>query len=74
MLFNTNNKGMLQVYNYGVDGDVFVKHFDAKGENLVARVIDAGDFIMLINLYEYVIENDIHNSFINPNGIRKEYL
>lgn len=70
MLFNTNNKGFLQVYNIGIDGPVFVKHF--MGEDLVARVIDPGDFVMLINLYEYVIENDIYNSFINPHGKRKE--
>ena len=28
--------------------------------------------VMLINLYRYVINNDIQNDFINPNGKNKE--
>ena len=72
MFFYTNNNGILNVNQYSADGPVFVRH--CRDEDFVARVINAGDFTMLINLYEYVIENDIHNSFINPNGIRKEYL
>ena len=72
MFFYTNNNGILDVHQYSADGPVFVRH--CRKEDFSKRVINAGDFIMLINLYEYVIENDIHNSFINPNGERKEYL
>lgn len=30
--------------------------------------IPEGDFVMLLNYYRYVIDNDIRCDFINPNG------
>ena len=34
--------------------------------------IPAGDMVMLLNLYQYIKDNDIQNDFINPNGKNKE--
>ena len=30
--------------------------------------IEAGDFVMLLNLYRYIKDNNIQNDFINPDG------
>lgn len=36
------------------------------------RTIPIGQFVMLLNLYAYIIDNDIQNDFINPYGKNKE--
>ena len=71
MLFNTNNHGFLDVEQTTTDAPVKVR---TGTNNTVERIeeISAGDFVMLINLYRYIKENDIQNDFINYHGKNKE--
>ena len=71
MLFHTNNHGFLNVEQITTDADVKVR---TGTNNIVEHIeeISAGDFVMLINLYRYIKENDIQNDFINPYGKNKE--
>lgn len=71
MLFHTNNHGFLNVEQATTDAPVKVR---TGTNNTVERIeeISAGDFVMLINLYRYIKENDIQNDFINYHGKNKE--
>ena len=71
MLFHTNNHGFLNVEQSTTDAPVKVR---TGTNNTVERIeeISAGDFVMLINLYRYIKDNDIQNDFINPHGKNKE--
>lgn len=71
MLFHTNNHGFLNVEQMTTDAPVKVR----TGTNHTVEHIEeisVGDFVMLINLYRYIKENDIQNDFINPYGKNKE--
>ena len=71
MLFHTNNHGFLDVEQIITDANVILR----TGTNhTVERIeeISAGDFVMLINWYKYIKDNDIQNDFINPYGKNKE--
>ena len=54
-----------------MDADVKVR---TGTNNIVEHIeeISAGDFVMLINWYKYIKDNDIKNDFINPHGKNKE--
>jgi len=53
------------------DGDTILNKWD--GHNMRFEIaIPAGDMVMLLNLYRYVKDNDIYDSFINPEGKNKE--
>ena len=71
MLFHTNNHGFLNVEQTTTDADVKVR---TGINNIVEHIeeISAGDFVMLINWYKYIKDNDIQNDFINPYGKNKE--
>ena len=71
MLFHTNNHGFLNVEQSTTDADVKVR---TGANNIVEHIeeISAGDFVMLINWYKYIKDNDIQNDFINPYGKNKE--
>ena len=71
MLFHTNNSSFLNVEQVETDMPVKVR---TGTNNTVERIeeILAGDFVMLINWYRYIKENDIQNDFINPHGKNKE--
>ena len=71
MLFHTNNHGFLNVEQATTDADVKVR---TGTNNIVEHIeeISAGDFVMLINWYKYIKDNDIQNDFINPYGKNKE--
>ena len=45
---------------------------DPRQEVERVRTIPIGQFVMLLNLYGYIIDNDIQNDFINPYGKNKE--
>ena len=65
--FNVNNKGILTVEQSSPDAAVTVATIrDGKAEN--NYTILNGDFVMLLNLYQYIKNNDIQNDFINPYG------
>lgn len=65
--FKVNNKGFLTVEQSSPDAAVTVTTIrDGKAEN--NYTISNGDFVMLLNLYKYIKDNDIQNDFINPYG------
>lgn len=71
MLFHTNNHGFLDVEQITTDANVTLR----TGTNHVVEHIEeisAGDFVMLINWYRYIKDNDVQNDFINPYGNTKE--
>ena len=69
--FNVNNKGVLTVEQSSPDTAVTVATIrDGKAEN--KYTISNGDFVMLLNLYQYIKNNDIQNDFINYHGKNHE--
>ena len=67
---NVNNGGTVFLTQVSADGDVIVNRYD--GEKMTyERAISAGDMVMLLNLYNYVKENNIYDDFINPSGAVK---
>lgn len=71
--FEVNNGGVLEFTQNEPNGDVRVHRLE-DGHKVYGNTIPAGDMVMLHNLYRYIVDNDIHNSFINPYGTKKEYL
>lgn len=70
--FKINNDQIIQIHQSEQYGEVHVDIGRFSGEYLRNCSIPAGDFVMLLNLYRYIKENDIQNDFINPNGKNKE--
>lgn len=75
--FDINNGRKLVFEQAEHDGNVIVKHIKADGEVDTESVyaphrINVGQFVMLYNLYKHIMNNDIQNDFINPNGKNKE--
>lgn len=67
MTFKVNNEGILTVKQSNPDAAVTVATIkDGKAEN--SYTISNGDFVMLLNLYQYIKNNDIQNDFINYHG------
>lgn len=70
--FKVNNKGILTVKQSSPDAAVTVAITrDGKTEN--NYTISNGDFVMLLNLYQYIKNNDIQNDFINYHGKNKNH-
>lgn len=69
--FDVNNGDKILLTQENNDGKVTVTRADKKGNIDYEYDISAGDFIMLLNLYRYVKDNDIRHDFINPNGNNK---
>lgn len=67
MKFNVNNKRIMEVTQAKNDGEVKIS---INGDELAT--ISTGDFVMLINLYQYIKNNDIQNDFINPYGKNRD--
>ena len=62
-----NNGQTLFLTQVSKDGDTILNRWD--GDKMeYERTIPAGEMVMLLNFYRYVKDNDIHNSFINPEG------
>jgi len=73
LTYSINNAGKLELVQRGHDGTVLI--MDSNRENQEERksdYISAGNMVMLINYYRYIIDNDIQNDFINPNGANYE--
>ncbi len=66
--FNINNNRKLTIAQSVHDGNVTL----TRGN--VMETITAEDFVMLLNLYSYIKDNDIQNDFINPHGKNTEAL
>lgn len=62
LTFDTNNCGILTVEQ---------KEHDSYVQVSTGEKISAGDFVMLLNYYRYVKNNDIQNDFINYWGKKK---
>ena len=65
--FDVNNNNTLAFEQEKHDGNVFVK-----SDKDIKDIITPGDFVMLLNLYSYIKNNDIQNDFINPHGKNTE--
>lgn len=66
-----NNGQTLFLTQVSKDGDTILNRWD--GDKMeYDRTIPAGDMVMILNLYRYVKDNDIYDSFINPKGNKKE--
>lgn len=67
-----NNGGILKVSQTQADKlrcGIGIESIDSD-ENIARRdLIDEGDFVMLINYYRYIKDNDIKDDFINRNGL-----
>lgn len=73
LTYNINNGGQLELVQRGHDGTVLI--MDSNRQDQKERksdYISAGDMVMLINYYRHIIDNDIQNDFINPNGANFE--
>lgn len=66
-----NNGQTLYLTQTSRDGDTILNKWDGHNMRFV-KAIPAGDMVMLLNLYRYVKDNDIYDSFINPEGKNKE--
>lgn len=72
LTFKVNNNGLLNLVQNDIDDTVHVNRYDKEDGYKNKFNIQAGDMVMLMNLYDYIKENDIQNDFINPNGKNKE--
>ena len=70
--FDINNGMALEFEQERHDGTVIVTKRTADGSIVERNIIPAGQFVMLNNLYRYIIENDYQNDFLNPFGKNKE--
>ena len=66
--FDISNARQLVLIQDAHDGPIHFYKEDAHGVIEETGKIRATDFVMLINLYNHIMENDIKNDFINPNG------
>ena len=68
MTIEINNKRKLFISQTYYNNSINVATYDDNNEFESEYSIPAGDFVMLLNLYRYLKDNDIRNDFINPNG------
>lgn len=66
-----NNGQTLFLTQVSKDGDTILNRWNGQTMRY-ERTIPAGDMVMLLNLYRYVKDNDIYDSFINPEGNNKD--
>lgn len=69
--FDVNNRQLITLSQEEHDGSVEVKVLsliNLKGDENDKYYISNGDFVMLLNYYKYIKDNDIQCDFINPNG------
>ena len=66
---NNNRRGYLTQAKH--DDKVVYTIFQGSKEDRI-HIIPVGEFVMLMNLYRYIKDNDIKNDFINPYGKNKE--
>ena len=69
--FNINNGGKVVLTQSKHDKNVIVKSIDNKDKVYDNYTINNGDYIMLLNYYKWIKDNDIQCDFINCNGKNK---
>ena len=70
-----NNNGKIRLSQTKADkvrNVIALEHIDDKGKIYRRDLISEGDFVMLMNYYCYVKDNDYKNVFINPDGLNEE--
>ena len=72
LTFDINNGLTLAFEQDTHDRLVKVHKYDGGGKLVDADSIPAGQFVMMWNMYKYIMENDIKNDFINPYGKNRE--
>ena len=65
--FDVNNCGKVTLEQKTHDKSVTVTHGNGN-----ITTFSPGDFIMLLNIYNYIKNNDIQSDFINPYGKNTE--
>ena len=74
--FATNNGGKLSFTQRRHDGKVLVIRETSTGSAASdldpIAFIDPAEFVMFYNYRKYLIENDYHHEFLNPNGTTPE--
>lgn len=63
-----NNGQKMQISHDEKSERVIIRTVDSKGELVSGQAIPDGDFVMLINLNAFYMQNDIKSAFINPHG------
>jgi transcriptional regulator with XRE-family HTH domain len=71
IVLDVNNGQTLFLSQVSKDGDTILDRWDGTKMEY-ERSIPAGDMVMLLNFYRYVKDNDIYDSFINPEGKNNE--
>ena len=69
-----NNKRKMRINQTEADkirNGIALENIDSNGEVYRRDLISEDDFVMLMNYYRYVIDNDIQDDFINSNGLTK---
>lgn len=66
--FNANNNQKIEISQFEHDDSVLVHTENSKGIQINEYEITNGDFVMLLNYYKFVKENNIQCDFINPYG------
>lgn len=67
MNFKVNNGMILDIKQDTADSEVIISH--QNGTNTDTQyTIPAGEFVMLLNCYRCIKNNDIQDDFINPHG------
>lgn len=66
--FNANNNQKIEISQFEHDDSVLVHIENSKGIQINEYEITNGDFMMLLNYYRYIKNNDLICDFINPNG------
>lgn len=65
--FNVNNNRTIELNQFDDDCKVYVGKY-VNGCNEEVYTIPAGDFVMLLNYYKHIKNNDIQCDFVNPSG------
>ena len=68
IVFKVNNEQKLIFKQHKTDECVHTYTRDTNGNKENELTISNGDFVMLLNYYKYVKDNNIQCDFINPNG------
>ena len=69
--FDVNNGIEIKLQQNAHDSFVVMTREDSNGL-ISKRTITAGQFVMMLNLYSHIMDNDIQNDFINPYGRKRE--
>lgn len=70
---NGKIKRIIQTESDKLRCGIGVETLDEKGNLKERTLIGEADFIMLLNYYDFIKENDIKDEFINKNGLNDRY-